>query len=58
MRATHERYPFPPTGPRREPPSVCYACGGDVEETPRFGPDAALCDDCRRTETRDWSPRR
>ena len=35
-----------PTGPRRELPAVCYQCGGDVPETPRFGPAAAICDDC------------
>lgn len=37
------------TGSRREPPAVCYRCGGDVEEGPRFGAEAC-CDDCRRTE--------
>lgn len=40
------------TGPRREPPAVCYRCGGDVEEGPRFGAEA-VCDDCRRREPVD-----
>jgi hypothetical protein len=35
------------TGHRREPPAVCYHCGGDVEDTPRFG-NEATCDDCAR----------
>ena len=32
---------------RNEPPARCYWCGGDVEDTPRFG-NEATCDDCRR----------
>jgi hypothetical protein len=32
---------------RREPPAVCYTCGADVPETPRFG-NEATCDDCMR----------
>lgn len=35
------------TGPRREPPAVCYTCGDDVPDTPRFGTEAT-CDDCAR----------
>lgn len=35
------------TGPRRDPPAVCYTCGNDVEDGPRFGAEAT-CDECRR----------
>ncbi len=50
MRATHEPrhgYVYRSTGPRREPPAVCYRCGEDVPETPRFG-NEAICDACQR----------
>lgn len=36
------------TGQRREPPAVCYRCGEDVPETPRFGTEA-MCDDCAKS---------
>lgn len=32
-------------------PAVCYTCGADVPETPRFG-NEATCDKCQR-EGRD-----
>ena len=35
------------TGNRREPPALCYSCGADVPDTPRFGAEAT-CDECRR----------
>lgn len=33
---------------KAEPPAVCYACGADVPEEPRFS-NEATCDDCMRT---------
>ena len=35
------------SGARREPPAVCYTCGADVPDGPRFGREA-MCDDCAR----------
>jgi len=33
---------------RTEQPAICYQCGSDVEDGPRFGAEAT-CDACRRT---------
>jgi hypothetical protein len=50
MRATHEDYgPIYRQSKRSEPPAVCYTCGAEVPETPRFG-NEATCDDCARRE--------
>lgn len=32
----------------QQPPAVCYTCGADVPETPRFG-NEATCDACARS---------
>jgi hypothetical protein len=32
---------------RTEQPAICYSCGADVEDGPRFGAEAT-CDACRR----------
>lgn len=31
----------------KQPPAVCYTCGADVPDTPRFG-NEAMCDECAR----------
>ncbi len=40
---------------KREAPAVCYTCGADVEETPRFG-NEAKCDECCREEREPHDP--
>jgi hypothetical protein len=45
------------TGPRRTEAATCYHCGGDVEDTPRFG-NEAICFECSRREPVDpWLAR-
>lgn len=46
--APEDERSFPANGRRREPPATCYFCGGDVEDTPRFG-NEHICYDCERT---------
>lgn len=43
----HDEDNFPPSGPRREPPAVCYECGEDVPDAPFFGDRTCGAAECR-----------